>query len=194
VRVLYEGMELYTHELVQVLLSDLAFVAASVCFIGLYMWSHLGSAMLMLVGLLAMALSFPVVFFFFTTVAQHAQLSLLNVVSFWIVLGIGADDIFIFHETWARSATLLNAEPGSGGKWGRRTGDGRYGGLQGAAQGEARAAEAAQRAEREEEQGLDGDEAAARAREGRDPDRGGDGGPSSGRRVPMEVRGALTTL
>ena len=34
------------------------------------------------------------------------RLSLLNIVSVWIILGVGADDIFIFLAAWKRSPKL----------------------------------------------------------------------------------------
>ena len=46
---------------------------------------------------------------------QVRELSVLNFVSLWIVLGIGSDDIFVFHDAWTRSAALRLPPPPAAG-------------------------------------------------------------------------------
>ena len=68
------------------------------CF--LYMWFHTGSGFIALFSLLNVMMSFPVALVLYTYVGQIPYFSSLHLSVIIIVVGIGADDIFVFHDYW----------------------------------------------------------------------------------------------
>jgi hypothetical protein len=62
-----------------------------------------GSFFLATTGLLQILLSFPVTFFFYSVVYGYDELEILPLVTIFVVLGIGADDIFVMVDNWKAS-------------------------------------------------------------------------------------------
>eukprot|EP01130_Rhizamoeba_saxonica_P010978 TRINITY_DN4537_c0_g2_i1.p1 TRINITY_DN4537_c0_g2~~TRINITY_DN4537_c0_g2_i1.p1 ORF type:complete len:697 (-),score=106.86 TRINITY_DN4537_c0_g2_i1:28-2076(-) len=54
-------------------------------------------------GMLQILLGFPLTYFIYRVVLQYYWMGILNFLSLFIILGIGADDIFIFSDTWKQS-------------------------------------------------------------------------------------------
>jgi hypothetical protein len=65
-----------------------------------------GSILLKALSVGQVLLSFPVALYFFVGPMGHTSFGILNFVGLWIVFGIGADDIFVFHDTWAQSRRI----------------------------------------------------------------------------------------
>jgi hypothetical protein len=61
---------------------------------------HTRSPWITLVGLLQIALSFPVAFFFYTFVARLEFFPFLNFIGVFVVFALGADDIFVATDKW----------------------------------------------------------------------------------------------
>ena len=68
-----------------------------------YMWFHTRSLFLTLLGFGHIMISFPVAFFFYTCIFQIKYFGFLNAIGFFVILGIGADDIFVFVDAWKQS-------------------------------------------------------------------------------------------
>ena len=68
-----------------------------------YMWFHTRSLFLTLAGFGHIMISFPVAFFFYTCIFQIKYFGFLNAIGFFVILGIGADDIFVFVDAWKQS-------------------------------------------------------------------------------------------
>jgi hypothetical protein len=56
--------------------------------------------------MLHIILSFPFAYFFIQVFLDIGKMGLLNFMSLFIILGIGADDIFIFVDAWKQSAIV----------------------------------------------------------------------------------------
>lgn len=68
------------------------------------MWFHTKSLFLAMMGLLEFLLTFPMAYSIFMGVLRYKHFSVMNTLSIFVLLGIGADDVFIFTDTWAHSA------------------------------------------------------------------------------------------
>lgn len=84
--------------------SDLAWTTGSILFVFFYMTVHIGSAVLSSISLLQIVLSLPVSFFIYRLVFQIPFFTQLHVLAIFLVLGVGADDVFVFVDAWKQSA------------------------------------------------------------------------------------------
>ena len=98
-RVLREGGDIFAVEIRNTLFRDAITVVISFSVIFLYMWFHTKSFFLTFAGFIHMFLSFPPIIWLYRLVFGNAM-QIMNVVSLWIILGIGADDVFVFVDTW----------------------------------------------------------------------------------------------
>jgi predicted RND superfamily exporter protein len=107
ISVYFEGLSTYEAEFLQFLKQDLLLVTFSVLFIFTFVWFHVGHFTLALAAVTMILISFPIVIFFYRVVMGHTNMGILNFVSLWIVLGIGVDDVFVFHDTWVSAKQLV---------------------------------------------------------------------------------------
>ena len=100
IRVLREGGDIVAEEVNAIVMRDLLTVLLSIALVLAYMVWHTRSLFLTLCSLLMMAASFPPVLLAYRLWFGRTM-SLMNVVSVWLILGIGTDDVFIFVDTWS---------------------------------------------------------------------------------------------
>jgi hypothetical protein len=80
-----------------------------------FIFLHTQSLLIASVGMLHIILSFPFAYFFLQVFLDIGGMGLLNFMALFIILGIGADDIFIFVDAWKQSAIVKpRAEYGDG--------------------------------------------------------------------------------
>jgi len=83
-----------------ILYKDFAFAAFAVTFVFVYLSFHLQSCFLALVGITLILTSFPFTVVITEGIFQITYFSSLQVIAIFIVLGIAADDIFVFYDAW----------------------------------------------------------------------------------------------
>ena len=98
VHLLYSNGLLFNDETSSTILGDLMLTLGSLTFILIIMWLHTGSVFLACCGLLQVLLSFPVALCLYSVVFQIKLFGVLQVAGIFIILGIGADDIFILTD------------------------------------------------------------------------------------------------
>ena len=87
-------------------------ILGSLSFIVVYLltYRHLGSLFLTSLGLLQIVGTFPVVFFVYKIIIGNLKFGILNILSIYLVLGIGVDDLFVlvdaFKQEESKSAAL----------------------------------------------------------------------------------------
>ena len=110
-RVLREGGDIVQAEIDAILARDLVTVFGSIALVFVYMLWHTRSLFLTLASMLMMAAAFPPVTLAYRTLFG-TSMSLMNVVSVWLILGIGTDDVFIYVDMWAQyaAATAIGAK------------------------------------------------------------------------------------
>jgi hypothetical protein len=81
-----------------------------VLLVWLYMALTLQSIPLASIGVMQIFLSFPISIFLYRVVFGYETISVMAVVSLWVVTGIGADDIFVMTETWRHTRRVVDAK------------------------------------------------------------------------------------
>lgn len=81
---------------------------ASGVFVVCYLAIHLRSPIVALLGMLQTIVAFPLAFFLYRVVFQVTFFASMNLLSIFIILGISADDIFVFYDAWRQSKTLIS--------------------------------------------------------------------------------------
>lgn len=83
---------------------DTAFAAFSVMFVLFYFVFHLESLFLAFIGVMLIGFSFSFTAFVYSAIFRITFLANLHNLVIFIVLGIAADDIFVFIDAWRQSA------------------------------------------------------------------------------------------
>merc|ERR1719201_2385060 len=88
--------------------SDMSWLGGSVAFVIIYLRIHTGSYFLALMGIFQIFFSLPVSLFFYRIVFQISYFSQLHILVLFLVLGVGADDIFVLVDAWKQSIDELD--------------------------------------------------------------------------------------
>jgi len=67
------------------------------------MWIHIGSFFIAIISIFMVVLSFPLTQLIYTYVLQITYNVNLNQLTIFIIMGIAADDIFVFCDAWKQS-------------------------------------------------------------------------------------------
>lgn len=87
----------------EVVNGDVAYAAFSGIFVFLFIWYHLGSLFMAALSMTMILMSFPVSYLLYSGICQITMNTTLNQLTIFIVLGIAADDIFVFCDAWRQS-------------------------------------------------------------------------------------------
>ena len=68
-----------------------------------YIIYHTQSIFIGVLGQLHVLVSFPVTWFLYRVIFQFKYMGMLNFMSMFVILGIGADDIFVFVDAWKQA-------------------------------------------------------------------------------------------
>lgn len=79
---------------------DIVYTALAGLLVLIYSAIHLRSPLLALFGMLQTGLAFPLAYFFFRLVFQISFYTTLHNLSVFVILGVAADDMFVFAEAW----------------------------------------------------------------------------------------------
>eukprot|EP00041_Stephanoeca_diplocostata_P025695 m.678196 g.678196 ORF g.678196 m.678196 type:complete len:1033 (+) comp22804_c1_seq2:366-3464(+) len=93
---------------------DGVLILLSITLVGLFVLWHTRSPFLTVFGMLHVILSFPFAYFFMQAIFDIGPMGILNFMSMFIILGIGADDIFILLDAWKQSAHAVKAPASDG--------------------------------------------------------------------------------
>lgn len=88
-------------------LKDMAFAGASIALVFLFVWFHTQSVFLAAATMLQVLLAFPVAYFVYRLVAQVRYFASLQIMTIFLILGIAADDVFVFTDAWKQAAVVL---------------------------------------------------------------------------------------
>lgn len=90
----------------QMILNDVLFALVAVAFVFFYFIIHMRSKFLSSIGTSIILFSFPVTVCITEGIGGVTYVGALQVIAIYMVLGIAADDIFVFIDAWRRSAHL----------------------------------------------------------------------------------------
>ncbi|XP_076464766.1 protein dispatched homolog 1-like [Babylonia areolata] len=106
---LYFNEKLLIHTLFNAALYDMALAAGSLAFIFLFIWFHTRSLWVTCLAVLSIVCSFVETNLIYRVVIDFKYFGYFHVVAMFIILGIGADDLFVFWDAW--KATGLQSHP-----------------------------------------------------------------------------------
>ena len=101
VKVIFWSDELAGHNFFSDMISaDLSYALGSILFVLCIMCFHSKSFFLGGLGMIQVLCSLPIALFLYRTVAGITFITQMHILSIYLVLGIGADDLFVFYDAW----------------------------------------------------------------------------------------------
>jgi len=79
---------------------DVLFLSAGAAIVFLLMWWYTASIFLTSMAILSVVLSLSVAYFIYTFVFELDFFPFMNLLAAVIVVGIGADDVFVYVQVW----------------------------------------------------------------------------------------------
>ncbi|XP_033734799.1 protein dispatched homolog 1-like isoform X2 [Pecten maximus] len=96
----YISTLLFDHDVVIQALKDMLLAVGSFLFIFIFMWIQTASFWITFLGIFSILTSFLLTNLIYRCVLGYEYFGFFHVISMFIILGIGADDVFIFYDTW----------------------------------------------------------------------------------------------
>jgi predicted RND superfamily exporter protein len=90
--------------IISILIKDALLAIFAVIAVLLFLWLQTGSWFIASMGMVEILLSLPTAYFFYRAVFQIRFFGALNAMVLFLVLAIGADDIFVFMDAYKQSA------------------------------------------------------------------------------------------
>ncbi|XP_070181353.1 protein dispatched homolog 1-like isoform X2 [Littorina saxatilis] len=97
---LFTSVQLMTAALLKQVIFDMLLAAGSLCFIFLFMLLMTRSLFITGFGIFSILSSFFIANLIYRFVCQYRYFGIFHVLSIFIILGIGADNVFVFIDTW----------------------------------------------------------------------------------------------
>ena len=99
----YNSQALLVDAITKQVVLDMMLAVASFIFIFLFMWLQTGSLWITTWAVFSVLSSFNITNLIYRIVFDYRYIGIFHVLSIFIILGIGADDIFVFMDTWKQS-------------------------------------------------------------------------------------------
>ena len=103
VRISFFGPWIISNEIVSGILGAAQIVGIAIAIVLLYTIYHTESIFLGILGQLHVIMSFPTTWFIYRVILQYKYMGILNFISMFVIIGIGADDIFVFVDAWKQA-------------------------------------------------------------------------------------------
>ncbi|CAE8615751.1 unnamed protein product [Polarella glacialis] len=110
IRIFYYGDELTAYEVQISVFHDAGYAIGSLLFILCYLIWYMRSFWLAITALACIAVSFPLSYACYCLVYGHGKMIAINFLSLFVVLGVGADDVFVLHDVWKHSRAAGTGE------------------------------------------------------------------------------------
>jgi len=104
IQVRYYSRYLQSAEFPRMLESDQLLLALTVLFVGVCMRLHVGSLFITVTGMLAILFSIPVSLFIYSGILGIEYFTNIHIVTVFLILGVGADGVFVFVDAWKQSS------------------------------------------------------------------------------------------
>jgi hypothetical protein len=99
----YFSVSLWTAALQKQIIYDMMLAVASLCFIFSFCWFQTGSLWITSWGIFGIFSSFNITNLLYRIVLDYRYFGVFHVMSIFIILGIGSDNIFVFMDSWKQS-------------------------------------------------------------------------------------------
>lgn len=97
---------LFNEHFDEVVESDVFWSVFSALFVFCFIWFHLESFFMAFISMICILMSFPITYAIYAGVCQISMNTTLNQLTIFIVLGIAADDIFVFCDAWRQGGCI----------------------------------------------------------------------------------------
>jgi len=105
--VLYGGTEIFDHEVEEAINHDQLLAIVSLALVVPLVFILSGFSLFSTItAICTLGSCFPLAFFFYRVVFGIKAVGLLNVVSVFVIIGIGVDDVFVFLNTFKQTSDL----------------------------------------------------------------------------------------
>jgi len=105
IRLVWYNPDVFLVEISRTIYGDVLFAGLSIGFVFLVIWFHTRSVFITMMGVYAILLSYPLTYIFYSLVFGIEKMMLFNFTSVFVVIGLGADDIFVFCDFWWQSTS-----------------------------------------------------------------------------------------
>jgi hypothetical protein len=106
--IVWLGSGITEAEFDRIVVQDASFAFGAILAVAIYVGFHTRSFFLTVVGMLHILVSFGTGHFIMRVIVGVEKFNLLNTLSIFIILGIGADDIFIFLDAWKQAGKFTS--------------------------------------------------------------------------------------
>ncbi|XP_033101171.1 protein dispatched homolog 3-like [Anneissia japonica] len=106
VEVSYQSESLFTYEINAQVIKDISLVIGSFVFIYIFMVFQTGSFWITSFAIMSVLTSFLGANLIYRVIFDYRYFGIFHVLAIFIILGIGADDVFVFMDTWKQTAPL----------------------------------------------------------------------------------------
>eukprot|EP01060_Flectonema_neradi_P010170 TRINITY_DN172_c0_g1_i2.p1 TRINITY_DN172_c0_g1~~TRINITY_DN172_c0_g1_i2.p1 ORF type:complete len:1358 (+),score=262.71 TRINITY_DN172_c0_g1_i2:410-4075(+) len=110
VDVLYFADGVMFEKFLEIIMRDALLAIVSFLFVYLYLQIHTGSFFLATLGMIQVIMPFPMGYFVYRVIFQIKAFYGLSTLTLYIVLAIGADDIFVFMDNWVQADVRPRAD------------------------------------------------------------------------------------
>lgn len=107
----YISTMLFEYDVTRQALKDMLLAVGSFAFIVVFMWIQTGTLWITFMGILSIITSFLMTNLIYRFVLGYKYFGFFHIISMFIILGIGADDVFIFYDTWKLTGTSKYPTP-----------------------------------------------------------------------------------
>jgi len=103
IRVRFRSQYLESAEFPRMLESDQLLVGTTIIFVGVCMYWYVGSLFITVTGMFAILFSVPFSLFIYSGLFGIEYFTNIHIVTVFLILGVGADGIFVFVDAWKQS-------------------------------------------------------------------------------------------
>ena len=89
------------------IVADSMWAGLAFVFVGFILRLHMGSGPFAVAAMVQIVLSVPLSYFIYFCIFQMPFFPFLNMVTLFLIIGIGVDDVFVYVDTWKSSFALL---------------------------------------------------------------------------------------
>jgi len=109
--ILWTSIPMRENEFVRLVEADLFFSIFSIIFVFGWIRFHLGNTFMAIIGILQIVASIPLTLLVYRGIYQIPFFQQLHALTLFIILGVGADDIFVFVDGWKQGAPPADTPP-----------------------------------------------------------------------------------
>eukprot|EP00924_Labyrinthula_sp_SR-Ha-C_P003264 augustus_masked-scaffold_15-processed-gene-4.6-mRNA-1 protein AED:1.00 eAED:1.00 QI:0/-1/0/0/-1/1/1/0/987 len=109
-RIRYSNQFFETEELLAIVVSDVRLLLFAIFLVGFLVYVHLRSVFLTVSSVFSILLSFPVGVFLMIGILGVDYFTFISFTAMYLILGIGADNIFIFFDQFEQAKILVNSQ------------------------------------------------------------------------------------